>query len=163
MITQSELKEILTYNPVLGIFTRLTTGGGFKIGSMAGSLHHTGYIIIKIKGKSYPAHHLAWLYAYSVIPKELDHINHIKDDNRIINLREVTHQENCKNRSMRKDNSSGIIGVYWHKRDKKWTPIIIGENKRIHIGRFDDFFEACCARKSAENKYDYHPNHGSSG
>lgn len=57
-------------------------------------------------------------------------------------------------------NKTGISGVYWCKDRKKWTARISVNNKTKYLGRFDDFFEACCARKSADNTYNFHMNHG---
>ena len=162
MIKQSELKEILDYNPKTGIFTRLINiNGGTRVGDIAGHLNPRGYIQISVKGKSYRAHRLAWLYVYGVWPKDqVDHINHNFSDNRIDNLREVNTQENGKNRSLNKNNLSGIHGVLWMERDGKWWSRIVVSGKTLHLGSFNDFFEACCIRKSADNKYGFHANHG---
>ena len=128
---------------------------------MAGGFCHThGYIIIKIDGIGYKAHRLAWLYMYGVWPNFIDHKNHNRSDNRIVNLRSVTNQENCKNASLRKDSSSRVCGVHWNKLERKWKAQINVDSKRIYLGCFDDLFEACCVRKSAENKHGFHLNHG---
>jgi len=92
--------------------------------------------------------------------KYTDHINHIRDDNRLLNLREATDGENQKNSSQRKDNTSGITGVGIHKQSGKWQARIKLDSKLKHLGLFDDKFEAICSRKSASNKYGFHENHG---
>jgi len=162
ILTQDYLKNILDYNPETGDFTWLITPGKrIKAGCIAGSVNGLGYLIIKINNKNYKAHRLAMLYMTGKWPKDqADHINHIKNDNRIVNLREATDEENSKNAPKRKDNTSGITGVLWHSRDKVWQAQIAVTGKRKHLGYFDDKFESICARKSAENKYGYHENHG---
>jgi len=162
MITQLELKKELHYNSKTGVFTRLVNiNCGTKIGDIAGHLNARGYIEISVKGKSYRAHRLAWFYVYGVWPKDhLDHINHDFSHNPIDNLREANAQENGRNRSLNKNNLSGIPGVLWMKRDNKWWSRIVVSGKTLHLGSFDDFFKACCTRKSAENKYGFHANHG---
>ena len=161
MPTQDELKEILDYNPLTGIFTRLVANNNsIKAGDVAGCLSH-GYIQISINNKRYLAHRVAWMMVHDAWPKEqIDHINHDKSDNRIANLREVTHQENCRNTSLSKANNSGVTGVCWYKPTEKWRAYIVVNGEQINLGYFKDFFEAVCARKSAENKHNFHANHG---
>jgi len=160
-LTQAELKELLHYSPDSGVFTRLVSAGGVKVGDVAGGVNGQGYICIRVKGKKHLAQRLAFLYMTGEFPKDqMDHINHIRDDNRWNNLREVTNQENCVNRSKRKDNTSGVAGVSWHKNTEKWQAEIVIDGKRKHLGYYDDKFDAIYARKAAENKYGYHPNHG---
>lgn len=99
-LTQARLKEILHYDPDTGIFTRrLDRGPNAPKDSVAGTPDKNGYIVIKVDFTQYKAHRLAWLYIYGVWPNnQIDHINHIVDDNRIVNLRDVTNSENQANR-----------------------------------------------------------------
>ena len=160
-LTQKELKAALYYEPLTGVFTRRTKSARMSIGDIAGYVATLGYIFIRVKHRQYYAQRLAWLYVHGVWPKDqIDHINHVKTDNRISNLREVTGQENQKNRRANKNNATGIIGVTWHKRDKRWQAQATVNNKMIHLGQFTDFFEAVCARMSSNNKYGFHANHG---
>lgn len=92
------------------------------------------------------------IYGPKLLP-EIDHKNGNKLDNRRINLRESTRQQNVWNSSIRKDNYSGIPGVHWHKQFKKWHSYIGFNKKRISLGCFHCLFDACCARKAAELKY----------
>jgi len=163
MITQSELKKILDYNPETGtLIWKVKSAYNTKVGYAAGYLNKSnGYIIIMIDGMNYRAHRLAWFITYCAWPKrEIDHINHERADNRIVNLREVSRQENNKNMSKAKNNKSGVTGVHWDKARDRWTAKIQMEGKAIYLGRFIDKFEAICARKSANNKYGFHENHG---
>ena len=116
-----------------------------KDGQEAGCLA-LGYVRITVNKKSYPAHHLVWFMHHGNIPNEIDHINHIKDDNRIENLREVSHSVNQKNHKKYKNNSSGQVGVSFHKVIKKWEARI----QKKSIGYFVDFKDAVEARKSRD-------------
>jgi hypothetical protein len=91
---------------------------------------------------------------------EIDHINGDSLDNRICNLRDVTSQGNNRNMSLAKTNTSGVCGVRYKKDRSKWVALITLNNRQTHLGYYQDFFEAVCARKSAERKYGFHENHG---
>lgn len=161
---QDELKEALEYNEETGVFIwRVSNNNRIKIGDQAGHVSkRTGYTHIKINRKLYAAHRLAWLYIHGELPsKEIDHIDHVRTNNCIRNLREVTRQENGRNTSIRSDNYSGVTGVNWHKPTFRWHARIYdlsGKNK--HLGYFINFEEARQARKEAEVKFNYHENHG---
>lgn len=162
MLTQSELKEKLHYDPETGIFTRLTrTSNSVKIGDVAGSITNKGYVVVCVNGKQHAAHRLAWLYVYGVWPKDqIDHINHIRNDNRITNLREADHKENGRNQSIGNCNNSGVIGVYWSKRDKKWYAQIGLNGKNKHLGCFNIKEDAILCRERANVSYGFHDRHG---
>lgn len=119
------------------------------------------YRYITFSGKPYPAHRIIWMLYYGVMPSGvIDHINGNGIDNRIENLRCVTHSVNSKNAILRSHNRSGVSGVSWHQESRRWVVRVHVNSVRKHIGEFKDFFEAVCARKSAELIYDYHANHG---
>ena len=162
MLTQTRLKELLHYDTESGIFTwiKIKVSNQVKVGDKAGSLKSSGYTEISIDGKKYKAHRLAFLYINGRMPTNIDHINHKCSDNRLINLREVSHQDNCKNRSIRSDNKYGVVGVSWKKQSSKWYAYISNNGKVVHLGYFDEFSEAVNARKNAEVLYKYHKNHG---
>ncbi len=163
-ITQERLKELLHYDPETGVFTRKTrTSNCVSIGDIAGNTRKKdGYHVIRVRGGRYPAHRLAFLYMEGDFPTHhVDHINHIRHDNRWCNLRHVKRDDNLKNRTLQKNNSSGINGVHWHKCKNKWAVAIGVNKKKVYIGTFMSFFDACCARKSAEVMYGFHANHGS--
>ena len=163
ILTQEFLKECLHYDSDTGIFTwRVRAANRLKVGDVAGCIDSTtGYIRIKVNGSMYAAHRVAWLYAHGNFPPEqIDHINGIRDDNRIKNLRAVSHQENGRNQSKPKDNKSGVVGVSWRKKDQKWQAQIYVNGKIKHLGHFADFVEAVTVRKQAEKRYGFHENHG---
>lgn len=157
MITQEEMKKTLYYDPDTGLITRVNTRITFKVGN----LMPCGYLRIKVNGKLYLAHRLAWLYVYGSFPKgQIDHINGIRLDNRICNLRDVTKKENLVNKRIYANSKSGITGVHWHKQHKKWAVVICKDNKTKHLGLFDNLEQARLCRKKADKDYGFHINHG---
>ena len=163
MITQERLKNLYAYNPLSGLFVRLSEPHGrCPIGSVAGkALTIKDYGFIRIDNKLYPAHRLAFLYMTGLMPKNhVDHINGVRGDNRWVNIRDVTPQENQKNVGLQKNNTSGIVGVRWNKNSKKWVATIKHNYKDIYLGQFDNVSDATSARKLAEVKYGFHENHG---
>lgn len=160
LLTAEQLDELLAYDPKTGIFRwRVTRNNYVKKGRIAGTTSHQGYIVIKIDGISYQAHQLAWLAFYRKWPHELpDHEDHDSSNNAIKNLRDVSFDENMKNRKRRSDNTSGIAGVMFH--NGKWQARIVANKKRISLGHFDTITEAAMAREQAKVKFGYHPNHG---
>ena len=158
-LTQGQLKELLHYEPDTGVFTWIKGGNGRR--KIAGTRRVNGYSDISVNNKKCLAHRLAWLYVHGEWPKDqIDHINHARDDNRLVNLRSVSGLHNQRNTSISKINTSGVTGVTWHAAHGKWVSHIGLHGKRIHLGGFGHIFDAVCARKSAELKYNFHENHG---
>lgn len=148
-----KLKEKLHYNPDTGIFTWIVSTKGHAKGITAGS-QCSKYISIVINGKHYLAHRLAWLYMTGSFPKKyIDHINGNHIDNRFCNLREATHGENIQNSPIRKNNTSGIKGISWHKSKKRWEARICANNKFIHLGYFKILDDAKLVIDDARKKY----------
>jgi len=161
LITHAELKKILDYNQDTGAFVwKKRMARCISVGDVAGCEKFT-YKTISINKKRYYSHRLAWLYVYGVWPEFIDHINHDKKDNRLINLRDATTVSNGRNRPLSKNNKSGLHGVCYDKRVGLWMVYLFYNNKQNYLGRFASKFEACCVRKSAENSKGFHPNHGS--
>ena len=114
-------------------------------------------------GELYAEHRVVWLYYYGVWPTgHVDHVNHDEQDNRIENLRDVSQQENNMNNSMRKDNSSGHVGVWLNKLNthKKFMAELHVNGKRLHCSSHYTLEDAIEARKKAGREYGFHPNHG---
>ena len=127
------------------------------------SVPHSGYRCRRIHfaGRNYTASRLAWYWMLARWPvAEIDHINQDPFDNRWINLREASSNENVRNKSRYKSNTSGMTGVSWRKNRAKWCVQITFEKKKIYGGMFDDFEEACARRKQLEAEYGFHENHG---
>lgn len=123
-----------------------------------------GYHYGQIYKKPYRAHRVGWLLHYGFWPKDqIDHINGDRKDNRISNLRDVSNAENSKNHCLRGDNTSGVPGVGWCSRKKKWRARIMEGGRETHVGYFDDFQMAVLMRKEAETQRGFHSNHGRKG
>lgn len=156
MLTQNELKQLFNYDPETGIFRWKIYRQGIKKNNIAGCKDRQGYCTIRVKGKDYKAHRLVWLFVYGYFPEnQIDHINKIKNDNRICNLREISNQCNIRNCGLRKDNTSGVKGICWYKKIQKWTVYITINRKTQYIGRYKDFDDAVCARLAAEQCVDW--------
>jgi len=127
---------------------------------IAGS-NKLGYVVIVFNYRLYRAHRLAWLYMTGEWPpEEIDHVNHVKNDNRWVNLQLADRITNNRNASRRKDNKSGVTGVNWHSTNERWV-VYISEGGRIrHLGSFTDINVARVVRKQAEKDMGYHENHG---
>ena len=112
--SQERLKELLNYDPDTGVFTWKVKRHGVTSGSEAGCIEKYGYRYIKVDGAQYFAHRLAWMYVHGVDPAELqiDHVNQVKDDNKMSNLRLATHQQNQRNNKSK--------GICLHKKSNKW-------------------------------------------
>ncbi len=153
-------ETLLSYDPITGIFLWNSSRGRVKKGDIAGCIKKDGYVYIGLKKKRLLAHRLAFKIMLGYFPEQVDHENHIKSDNRWKNLRAVNNQENQKNRSKSKNNTSGVTGVVWRKKVKRWVARIKVDKKEIHLGYFNKFHEAVNARKLAEVEYKFHKNHG---
>jgi hypothetical protein len=162
MITQQELKELLHYNPETGIFTwKVSTARRVSSGDVAVTKRKDGYIQIKLNNELILSHRLIWIYMYGYLPKYIDHINGQRDDNRIINIREVSNQQNSLNSKISKNNTSGIKGVYWDKSRNKWTVRLSIDGKCKFFKRFDDIDLAKLVIEEVRNKYHgKYANHG---
>lgn len=163
VLTQKYLHKILHYNSNTGVFTWVQSRRGIRVGNIAGCITNgSGYVYIKINHKNYYAHRLAWFYIYGVWPAGLiDHINGVRDDNRLINLREATYSENNRNSSTPKTNTSGIKGVRWYERIKKWGAQCMVNRRTYYLGYFTDVSEAEQAVKQFREEYHREfANHG---
>lgn len=150
MITQEELKQYVTYDPETGLFR--STGSKYsnkKEGEIVGSLHKTkGYIYLTLKGKTYRAQRVAFLYMTGAWPSyQVDHINQNKADNRWSNLREATPMQNCHNRPLYKTNSSGQTGVVRHTQTGKWMVLCRSNGQQHYGGLFESLEEASLKAK----------------
>lgn len=153
LLTQEELKNHLIYEPETGIFIRkISNSMRMKIGDVAGGKDKDGYVIIRINTQMHKAHRLAWLYMMGEWPTyTIDHINGIKGDNRIENLREATDSENKQNfRKPSRNNTAGFLGVSFSKKDKKFRASISVDGKQKHLGNFDTAEKASAAYLAAK-------------
>lgn len=156
-LTQELLKSRIQYYSESGIFTWIDASKfqANKNGKEAGRVNSKGYRTIRIEGKEYNAHRLAWLYVYGSFPKdEVDHINCEKLDNRICNLREASRNQNAQNFPMKCEwSKSGVRGVL--KYANSFRAQIYANGKSIKLGSFDSAESAAEAYLKA--KRELHP------
>jgi hypothetical protein len=159
-----EMRSQIEYQPKTGkLFWKNTTQNDIwgRSGKEAFTDVHRGYKSGSFKGKTFLAHRVAFAVYYGFWPnEEIDHINGTRDDNRIENLREVTRQENAKNRRRTSRNESGIVGVGWYPYTKKWRAHIKENGRQLSLGHFPCIGMAIAARRKAEKRLGFHPNHG---
>lgn len=158
-LTQKRLKELLHYDPETGVFRwkkyYLINKGKYEVGSIS---KQDGYCRIHIKGKTYLAQRLAWLYVYGYFPEnELDHKDQIKHHNWISNLKEASRSCNMRNTKNQINNTSGVKGVSPYKNSKKisWMVSITISTKQKYLGLYKSFDEAVCVRLAAEQCLDW--------
>lgn len=159
LLTQSRLKELLSYDPETGVFTHLTNRG-YHLGLTAGYLKRSsGYWVIEVDGKKYYAHRLAWLYTTGSFPAAgMDHRDGNRSNNVFTNLREATAAENNQNRVIRhQPSSAGYTGVYYSpknglkvRKTKPWRSRIKVGRKTHTIGYFATPEEAHAAYLAAK-------------
>lgn len=131
-------------------------------GKVLSATGRDGYIKINACGLTMPAHRAIWVFANGSIPADLsiDHINHIRHDNRIGNLRLVTAEQNQRNQSMHSRNVSGVNGVQLVRRSGKWLATISHDGNQKSLGTFSTVEAAAQARKKADRELGFHDNHG---
>jgi hypothetical protein len=154
------VKSVLDYNPDTGEFVWKHREGsrgqwnGRYAGKSAGYTRSDGYMLIRINRVQYYSHRLAWLIVYGEWPiNEIDHRDGNPSNNRISNIRLATGKENIRNSRVRRDNKSGLRGVWWNEKRKKWEVRIKAEGKFLYLGRFSNFNDASSVRISAEIQY----------
>lgn len=164
-LTRQRLLEVLDYDPATGVMVWKPRGmpnvDTRLVGTVASSADKDGYRCIRIDKRQYKAHRLAWLYVYGRWPMgQIDHIDHDRANNRISNLREVDYPENGRNQSGNSRSASGHLGVSLNRRTNRWIARIRYNQKCINLGTFRLKDDAVKARKDAEIRLGFHPNHG---
>ena len=140
MITQELLKERYHYDPLTGVFTnRKRLSPVAPEGAVAGCTENNGYRSISIHGKMYRLHRLIWLYVYGKLPDgNIDHINRIRDDNRLSNLRDVPQSTNTHNKEPGKKGCKKT-------KSGRYNAVIKINNKQVYLGTYDTQEEAHAA------------------
>lgn len=177
--TPDELRQLLRYEPETGkLFWRTRTPYMFTDGNQTaahscgrwnsrwagkevGTTNSHGYKTVVILHGRTSAHRIAWAMCNGRWPsQQLDHINGVRDDNRIINLREVSNMENARNTKRHKNNNSGRTGVFYVESRGIWNAYINVNWRKRSLGNFKTFEQACAAREQAEIEMGFHENHG---
>lgn len=153
MLTAERVRELLNYDPETGVFQWRKPRAQAIGKSEAGTINASGYRIMNVAGKLYRAHRLAWLYVYGEMPDGMiDHINGVRSDNRIANLRLADNGKNQMNAKRRSDNKSGYRGVSWHRKASKWSAEIWCDGEKHYLGLFECEKDAHAARVEAAKR-----------
>lgn len=122
----------------------------------------SGYLYVQVHGMLYPVHRVVMLMCYGFYGEglDVDRINHVRNDNRLFNLRFVARSENSKNQSLSSKSTTGVTGVSFLKARKKYIAQIGVNRKLIYLGMFETLEEAAAARAEANLKFNFHNNHG---
>lgn len=150
----AQVREMFDYDPISGLLIKKKFSNRRGAGPVF-TTNSLGYVTVFINGKIYGAHRIIWLHQKGYLPKQIDHINRCKADNRMCNLREVTSSQNQRNR--RCNPILGIPGVnkkFLKRKEFCWEVSITIKKKKICIGYFDSFTEAVCHRWAAEQCVD---------
>jgi hypothetical protein len=150
-MNKNRIEEILEYKD--GRLFWKETKGRRVAGREAGWLADTGYRLLGLFGKDHKEHRVIFFMHHGYFPKYVDHINGVKTDNRIENLRECSASDNLCNQSKNKRNTSGYKNVYYHKKNKKWYVRIAYKKKDYIFGYFDDLEFAALVAEEAREKY----------
>lgn len=146
--TQRRLHELFSYDPSSGNLLARLKKPHRPIGKIIGSLSQSGYFCVEVDSYHERVHRLIWIMHNGSIPPKMviDHINRVRTDNRIENLRLVTARENTRNIPLHHKNTSGFSGVRLDKRGR-WIV-----NLNLHIGAFALKEDAVAARRIARDK-----------
>lgn len=175
--TPEQLRQLLSYDPETGDLTwraRDATWFGSERDCKKWNTRYAGSRAFRqidghgrcngvILGRNYRAHRVAWAIFHGLWPcGEIDHIDGNPANNKITNLREVSRRENMRNTKVRTDNTSGVTGVR-AGRWRGWQASIMIDGRDVYLGTFSTVAEASVARRAAEQRLGFHPNHGRAG
>ena len=165
--SQAYLMSILDYDATTGVLSwkhrkaaAVATNRRWAGREALNSLNQRGYRHGMIDGHNVMAHRIIWKLVTGEDPETIDHINGDRADNRFTNLRSVSATENMQNWPLPASNRSGVIGVYWGTRERRWIARIKLNRVTKHLGTFVHFEDAVRARRAAELDLNFHPNHG---
>lgn len=137
-ISREQVLRALRYEPISGRLYWRESNCRRKAGEVAGNVGPRGYVTVGIGGRLVLAHRLIWLMVHGEMPVEMDHLNGDRADNRIVNIRPATHTMNMENRrTASSNNRSGLLGVSWGARQRRWYARITTGGKIRHLGYFD--------------------------
>lgn len=146
-VTQQTVLDLFDYDAEEGVLAWKQRTGTALAGQVAGYIKGSGYRYIRVGSRDFAAHRLIWLWHKGSWPKRhIDHIDRVKANNRIENLRDVTRSENMLNQSFSKANKTGYRGVYSRNRNSNGGCgfyAAIGINGAlVYLGTYDTAWEA---------------------
>ena len=147
------LDELFAYQSDGSLVRKVKTSNRTKVGDIVGWMDDNGYLLVRVDGAIHKVHRLIFLMHYGWLPQEVDHINGIRSDNRIDNLRPASKAENKQNAKLSRRNTSGVKGVSWCKRRNKWKAYICVKSKLLGLGHFEHIEDAKEAVKTARNEH----------
>lgn len=151
------IKDQLSYDPETGKLWR----GDRPAFTAVNKNTPRGYRVGKMGDVQMYAHRVAWALQTGCWPTgQIDHINGDSLDNRWANLRDVTAEQNQKNRRLNRNNKSGVPGVMYLTELRTWQVQIKHRGRMIYLGTHRCFFKAVKVRKAAEHELAFHENHG---
>lgn len=162
MPSQKELNELFEYKEADGTLVRKYSIGNRRHGTVIGAGKAFKPVSVTIAKRSFLVHRVIWTMVNGPIPQGMviDHIDHNPSNNRIENLRLVSSEINARNLPLKKNNTSGVTGVYWRQDKRKWCAEIWVHYTKTFLGYFDDLEQAKACRKHADTLNGFHANHG---
>lgn len=162
-LSRDKVSRILGYDDVSGeLYWKVNRTSNARAGSVAGYITD-GYRRVKINGVLFSVHRVIWLLVHGVWPTDqIDHIDGNPLNNAIENLREVTNQENNRNRGLSRRNKSGFMGVVYARKTGKWWGHIKVDGRTILSPGYRRMESAIAWRRRMNRKYQFHQNHGRS-
>lgn len=176
MLTAERARELFSYNKDTGVLTwrprprnYFATENSFLAwnsrcaGREAGGvIKRRGWRQVVVEYEKYAVHRVIWLMETGEWPEQIDHIDGARGNNRWANLRDVSHQENMRNKRLFESNKSGLPGVWWDGRRSKWRAYVGVNGRNKTLGEYNSFGAAARARAEAAAKLGFHENHGRS-
>jgi len=153
-LTYERAAELLEYNPDTGALIWKKARPGCVRGALVGTRSSHGYTQIEVDYRLYKAHRVAWLLMTGGWPHfQIDHINGVRADNRWKNLRHATPLQNSRNRRPNANSKSGVTGVSWSEKTKRWHACLGLNNRTLHLGHHEKLEDAVAAREAAEREH----------
>lgn len=154
LMTHDILRCLFDYDPEGYLTVRVRYNVGLRVGKRVGCKKANtsiGYRTVTVLGQTYLNHRLIFLWHHGYLPEmDIDHINRVRTDDRIENLREVSRQCNSRNSCIKRNSTSSVNGICWDKNRNKWFAHIKLDYKQRQLGRYEDFYDAVAARLAAE-------------
>ena len=159
-LTYERVRELFDYHEDGYLVRRVTVSNNARVEQQAGNKRKDGYWIVRVDGHNFLQHRVIWLLHHGYLPEHIvDHINGDPSNNRISNLREASQACNLINKKLSPKSVSGVAGVTFPKREKRWrVDITLPNGKKKALGYYTDLTKAVWARYNAErelNNYDY--------